>query len=347
MTDLYRVLADLPLTIESCRFERRSLDVSTGFTRVTTLVTLAGAGESGQGEDVTYEVEEHDSYPAEIPVTGGWTVDGFSDELEQTELFARPPGQAWARDYRRWAFESAALDLALRQARTSLGEALGLKARPVRFVVSTRLDPRQWLAIDPSLKFKLDVESDWTRAEMEALAATGSVRVLDYKGYYTGTPVDLPSDPELYRIAAEAFPDAILEDPYWNDDTRAALAGHEERLAWDAPVHSAADLDALPVAPRHVNMKPSRFGTVRRFLECVEVCRQRGIDLYGGGQFELGPGRRQIQALASLFYPDAPNDVAPGAYNEPEPRPGLPRSPLEPPADGRGFASPDGGRPTT
>ena len=50
--------------------------------------------------------------------------------------------------------------------------------------------------------------------------------------------------------------------------------------------------------------------------------------MYGGGQFELGRGRAQIQNLASVFYPDTPNDVAPGAYNLGEPRDDLPRSPL-------------------
>ena len=50
--------------------------------------------------------------------------------------------------------------------------------------------------------------------------------------------------------------------------------------------------------------------------------------MYGGGQFELGVGRSQIQVLASLFYADSPNDVAPGAYNEGEPRPSLPKSQL-------------------
>jgi len=51
--------------------------------------------------------------------------------------------------------------------------------------------------------------------------------------------------------------------------------------------------------------------------------------MYGGGQFELGPGRAHIQRLASLFYADAPNDVAPGDYNVGEPRPALPQSPLD------------------
>ena len=52
--------------------------------------------------------------------------------------------------------------------------------------------------------------------------------------------------------------------------------------------------------------------------------------MYGGGQFELGPGRGQIQYLASLFHPDGPNDVAPKGYNAPEPASGLETSPLPP-----------------
>ena len=58
--------------------------------------------------------------------------------------------------------------------------------------------------------------------------------------------------------------------------------------------------------------------------------------MYGGGQFELGGGRLQIQRLASVFYPDGPNDVAPSEYNAGCPRPGLPQSPL-PAASGIGF----------
>jgi hypothetical protein len=53
--------------------------------------------------------------------------------------------------------------------------------------------------------------------------------------------------------------------------------------------------------------------------------------MYGGGQFELGPGRTQIQKLASVFYADGPNDVAPREYNEGPARPGLARSPLPAP----------------
>ena len=81
---------------------------------------------------------------------------------------------------------------------------------------------------------------------------------------------------------------------------------------------------------------------MERLFAAVEYCQSRGIHMYGGGQFELGPGRDQIQALASVFYADAANDVAPGAYNVGAPRAGMPRSPLNPPlvpAVGFRFAS--------
>jgi hypothetical protein len=101
-------------------------------------------------------------------------------------------------------------------------------------------------------------------------------------------------------------------------------------------VHSLADLDGLPLEPRWLNVKPSRFGTVRELLATIEACEARGIRMYGGGQYELGPGRAQIQRLAGIFYPDGPNDVAPSVYNEGGPRGGLPQSPL--PATGEvGF----------
>jgi hypothetical protein len=97
-------------------------------------------------------------------------------------------------------------------------------------------------------------------------------------------------------------------------------------------------VEALPSPPRFLNIKPSRFGSLARLFETLDACESRGISMYGGGQFELDVGRGQIQALASLFYPDGPNDVAPPGYNETEPRAGLPRSPLVPPATPIGFS---------
>jgi hypothetical protein len=169
---------------------------------------------------------------------------------------------------------------------------------------------------------------------MSEIAATGRVRVLDLKGQYEGTPVDQPPDVRLYRSVVREFPDAIVEDAKLTAETREALRGSEERWSWDAPIHSA--LDIAERAPRFCNIKPSRFGTVERLFDALDYCNEQGITMYGGGQFELGPGRAQIQRLASLFYADSPNDVAPADYNVGEPRPGLPQSPL-PPSDGPGL----------
>jgi hypothetical protein len=324
----YEKLGGLPVEIDRLELERREFAVSPEFTRVTTTIVLHGGGETGRGEDVTYYPLLHDDYPRP-DLTGSRTLDELSQSLE-------PHGFD---DYRLWAFESAALELALRQAGTSLGAAVGREYRPVRFVVSTREDIRAWLEHQPSLEFKVDPSSDWSRELIAELAATGRIRVADFKAYYVGTPVDQEPDPRLYRDVLELLPNAIIEDAGFTDETRPILSGAEGRLSFDAPIHSVADVDALEVEPGWLNIKPSRFGSVRGLLDTIEYAGSRGMKLYGGGQFELGIGRNQIQALASLYYADAHNDVAPGAYNEPPPRPGLPTSPLPPPAQPVGFGN--------
>jgi hypothetical protein len=333
---LWDSLADLQVRVDDYALERRELSTGGGWTRVTTTVVLRGDGWSGEGEDVTYVAPDHDRFPAELMLAGTWTLAELSERLDQLELWSSEPEQAAGIDYRRWAFESAALDLALRQSGQSLAAAVGREYRPVRFVVSTRSEIEPYLALDPALEFKLDVEAAWHRATMEHLASTDRVRVVDLKAYYRGTSVDLAPDPEQYRSVVECLPGVVIEDPWLDDGCREALAGAEDRLSFDAPIHSLADLDALPLEPRWLNIKPSRFGTVRGLAECLDACAERGITMYGGGQFELGPGRRQIQRLASLFYADGPNDVAPSEYNEGGARPGLATSPLTPP-EGEGF----------
>lgn len=295
------------------------------FTRVTTLVRLAGAGEEGLGEDVTWYTEAHDreqAAGASRQLAGPWTLAAFSEALAIEE------------PHKRWAYESAALDLALRQAGRSLAEVVGRTPRPVSFVVSPGLgDPpsaeplHRRLELYPELRFKLDSESAWTDELVRELAATGMVDIIDYKAYYAD-PNAAPPDVALYRRVAEGFPEAWLEDPALTGETEEVLQPHRERITWDAPIHSVADVEGLAFAPRTLNAKPSRFGFLRELLDFYDYCQDRGIGLYGGGMFELGPGRGQIQHLASLFHPDGPNDVAPGGYNARVPRSSLPTSPL-------------------
>jgi hypothetical protein len=325
---LWDSVAELMLKVDGYTLERRESSTPSGWARVTTTVVLAGAGESGRGEDVTYEAEMHDSVPDELMLAGTWSLEDLSHRLDEIEELTE--------GFRRWAFESAALDLALRQNELGFGEALGRRELPVRFVVSTRATPERWLEVAPELEFKLDAEKDWGRPLLRGLRELDRVRVVDLKAYYHGTVVDLVPSPELYRAVVEELPGAIIEDAWLEDGLREVLAGAEDRLSFDAPVHSLSDLDELPLEPRWLNIKPSRFGTVRGLLETIEACEEREIKMYGGGQYELGVGRLQIQRLASVFYPEGPNDVAPSAYNEGEPREGLPQSPLPAP-EGPGF----------
>jgi len=331
---LWKRFAELPVEIEGYELERLEKPVTRGFTRVTTVVHLGGGGEEGLGEDVTWYAEHHDREQAAgavLPLAGSWTLESFSDALEMED------------PWRRWAYESAALDLALRQAQTTLADAVGREPERVAFVVSPGLgDPptstvvRRWLELDLNHRFKLDPASDWTDELIAELAETGAIVTADYKAYYRAEG-DPPPDADLYRRVAEGFPEAFLEDPALTDETELVLAQHRERVTWDAPIHSVADVEGLASRPRVLNSKPCRFGRLSELLAFYAYCEANGIGLYGGGMFELGPGRGQIQYLASLFHAGGPNDVAPRAYNDPEPRPGLPSSPIEPAPEPAGF----------
>jgi hypothetical protein len=343
----YGQIADLPLEIEAFALEGLSVDVSSGFTRRTTVVRLAGGGFDGVGEDVTYSEEDQLAFQEagpELPLVGSFTLASFSELLEHLSLFPSGPGMDAFRNYRRWALESAALDLALRQAGQPLTAALGRQARPVRFVVSFRfpeppsLEPlRRRLELYPTLRFKLDPQSSWDDALVEEIASLAMVEVADLKGAYVGTVVDQPPDPDLYARVARGFAEALIEDPALTEDTEPVLAAHRDRITWDAPIHSVADIEALSFPPRTLNMKPSRFGTLQNLFDAYDYLAERGMSAYGGGQFELGPGRGQIEYLASIFHPDGPNDVAPIGFHDPEPGPGLPTSPLQPALDSAGF----------
>jgi hypothetical protein len=352
----YDAIRDLPLEVEGCAFE--GLEFAIGeFERLTTVVKLRGGGEEGIGEDVVYDAVDHVGQQSHGPPEGlahSGTFDEFSKQLDRIDLFpaAAPERAEVSRDYRRWAFESAALDLALRQAGTNLAAVLGREPRPVNFVSSLRLagfSPEETssikpvedrLAVYPGLRFKLDPFNDWDDELIAALAATGAVDSLDLKGFYKGTPVDVVTDPDLYAKLIAAFPDAWLEDPDVTDETRPLLDPVHERVTWDAPIHRVADIEAMPWSPpKTVNVKPSRFGPISNLFAAYDYCEERAIGAYGGGQTELGPGRGQIQYLASIFHPDTPNDTAPSGYNDPAQAtaPGLPSSPLEPRIEALGF----------
>ena len=269
----YEKIAGLPLRIDSYELEGLEHKITEEMERLTTVIRLKGGGEEGVGEDVVYDALDHVAFQDAGPVldlAGEHTIASFGELLDGLPLFPSPPEREVSVNYRRWAFESAALDLALRQAGESLHGRLGREPRPVTFVVSMRLttpgsdevstiEPvRKRLEVYPTLRFKLDPTNDWTDELIAQLVETGAVASLDLKGQYKGTPVDVETDPELYRKLIEAFPDAWLEDPDVNDETKPILDPVSDRVTWDAVIHSVDDIESQPWKPKMVNIKPSR-----------------------------------------------------------------------------------------
>ncbi len=342
----YALVADLPLQIESYSLEPLSAPMGPDRVRRTTVIRLSGAGEEGIGEDATPIEEDQIAFqeaPPTLPVAGDWTVDSFSAHLATLDLYPKPPAHDRLRSFRRWGFESAALDLALRQAGRSLADVLGREVRPLTFVNSIHLpdppsfDPiRARLELFPALRFKLDPTTDWDERLIAEIAATGAVDTVDLKSQYP-PPFGQPADPRLYEAVARAFPDAWIEDPAITPETWPVLEPHIRRVTWDGTLWSIADIERLSARPLAINIKPVRFGTVQTLFGVYDYCAANDIAMYGGGFGELGVGRHQIQYLASVFHPDTPNDVAPSGYNLPELDPALPTSPLAGVPAGSGF----------
>ena len=283
----FDALADLPLEIEGYELQPLELQAP-GFERLSTVIHMWGGGEDGLGEDVTYDAVDHvalqDAGPT-LDLTGYATLGEFCALMGDLDTFPAEPQRDVSRRYRRWAFESAALDLALRQAGTGLAAALGREPRPVdvRLLDAALPGPDQPSSIEtlrrkldpyPGLRFKLDPTNDWTDELIAELVETGAVDSLDLKGFYKGTVVDVETDPELYAKLIEAFPDAWLEDPDVTDETRPILEPVRDRLTWDAPIHSIADIEALPWKPKMVNVKPSRIGGLRELCDDLRPLRR-------------------------------------------------------------------------
>jgi L-alanine-DL-glutamate epimerase-like enolase superfamily enzyme len=348
LTDYWDRLSALPLAIEACEYERLSAPMSYGMQRVTTLVRLRGGGAEGLAEDVSpgFEGEDetlHVTRP-DLGLAGEWTLGELCERLHAVDQWPVPAQWDVAKRWRNWAFESAALDLALNQAGQPLHEALGREPGPLTFVNSLGLgDPPTFdpiarrLEHHPRLRFKLDAVSAWTPQVIGEVAATGAVEIIDFKGQYGLEYGELPELLAMYERVIAAFPDALLEDAHDLPEVAELLAPEAHRISYDAPIHTRADLDSTPLTPTAVNIKPCRVGDLRSLLEVYAEVAARGLVTYGGGMGELSVGRGQIQLLASLFHPDGPNDTAPSGYNTDTPAPDLPDSPLPPAAAPTGF----------
>lgn len=345
MTDLWTAIKDLPITVESSSFESLAPSGPTATEDLsTTQLRLRGRGEEGIGEQVGMPEAQDELRASAFPVIGQWaTLADFLVHVDGIDMWPEPPEHDLARNWRRWTFESAALDLALRQSGTSLPEVLGRTPQPVTFVTSFGLgdppDSRKVAsrrAAQPTVGFKLDVAPSWTQEIMNLVAAVEGVATIDFKGQY-GLPVeDEAALLRMYHRTVATFPDVVFEDPHDDAAVLELLTPIADRVAYDAPITSVASIAATAITVRIVNVKPCRVGSLQELSRLYAHCESDRIQMYNGGMGELGVGRGQAQLLASLFHPDAPNDIAPSDYNLEQPPPGLPSSPLDPAPD-RGF----------
>src|SRR4051812_10241231 len=102
-------IADMSVSIDSYELEPLERDVSSDFTRLSTVIRMHGGGEDGVGEDVTYDALDH------VALQDAGAVHDFSGDTTLAELFERiggldlfpaDPVRDVSRLYRRWGFES-------------------------------------------------------------------------------------------------------------------------------------------------------------------------------------------------------------------------------------------------
>jgi len=267
--------------------------------RPTSTVSLGGGDAAGAGENVGWTSAAHARFAAacaSVPLRGERTLGELSAEL--VRAFGDP--------YDRAAVEAAAMELALAQNRVDLATLARAPPRPVRYVVSfdARSLPvprmREERRRSPTAEFKLDVDPRWSDGELDRIAAEGGVAVLDFKG--AGDAADHA------RFAAR-FPSALLEDALARET--GGCAALRDRLSFDAPIVSAEALAAIDPPPAAVNVKPARMGGVLEAIAALAIAARHRSCAYFGGMFEVGVGRRQLCALASVLCPDGPNDIAP------------------------------------
>lgn len=357
---LLDALLTLPVHVDRVGAHQLVLEGATSFTRTSTIVELHGGGHTGHGEDVAYSTDTQaklpDAFAYRDDLAGTWTIGSLAAHLDAHPLHV-PGGESWddKPGYHRWAVESAALDLALRQRGSDLATLIGAQWQGVRTSLSMGLgDPpsadivRAWLERDASITFKLDVSQSWTPALVAQLATLGdAVATIDFKALYAGAWSDNDYPASLYAVIGRGIPGALLEDAKLSDEVLDALDENAlGRLTWDYPITHPADVPGIDgssshvsdLRPRAINIKPSRFGSLERLLETIIRCEREGIPCYAGGQFELGVGRTHVQAIASLCFPDAPNDCAPVMFHGATPASDdVPLGPVVPPAGVTGF----------
>ena len=323
-------LAALPLRVEG--YELTGHDREYGsFTRPSTVVHLRGDGEEGnraRTSSTTPSIRSPTATTARCSTSAasppsvssaprlrrptsfrsprpGWRPRGSTAAGPYEERGARPraaPG--WDAPARSARARPQAAELRLLYQADRLRERGGVLDR------ATEQAPGPLPPTSPSSSTP---KTTWTPELIEEIKGLAPVRVLDLKGHYKGTPVDVDTDPELYAAVAEAFPEAYLEDPDVNDETR--------------PI--------LEPARRPLHLGRAAALARRRHLAGVEAAGDQlqalTLRLDRGGALDLRPlrggGHRDLRRRAGRGRMRPRPDPVPGL---PLPPPTRPTTPLPP-----------------
>jgi hypothetical protein len=136
--------------------------------------------------------------------------------------------------------------------------SLGLGDPPAFDPIARRLEHH------PGLRLKVDATPAWTPELIAEVAATGAVEIVDFKGRYGLETGELPDLLAMYERVIAAFPGALLEDAHDLPEVTELLRPEGHRISSDAPIHCVQDLEATPLPPGAVNIKPSRVGACGR-----------------------------------------------------------------------------------
>ena len=210
-------LAGLEVCVEGSAVEPLALATASGWTRRSSVVVLTGGGLEGRGEDVTYAGPDHDDLQAGridlAGLVGRRPLGELWAAIGDLDAFLADPAEPKARRYRRWALDSAALDLALGQAGVDLASFLEREPEPLTFAASLSFDgdlagpgfERLELLRErvPGLRFKLDWATGWGPEALARLAELELVDVVDLKGHYRGDFRGPDPDGDAYRAVAD------------------------------------------------------------------------------------------------------------------------------------------------
>jgi hypothetical protein len=93
----WELLAGLALEIDDYALEGLEAQVSSDFTRKSTVIHLRGGGQEGVGEDVTYDAVDHEimqAAGATLPLAGRFELQSFSEHLAELSRVGQPPPPA-------------------------------------------------------------------------------------------------------------------------------------------------------------------------------------------------------------------------------------------------------------